>query len=204
MASASDTTSFLTIPDADVTWISPRPKLPLAIVDYNPAWPSLYQAIESLIRASLSSETILHIQHVGSTSVPGLPAKDIIDIDLVVADPSREETYVQALENAGFRFILREPKWYEHRLFHLDGAPHHANLHVFGPSSPEVVRHRLFRDWLREHPEDCARYVDAKRGAAEQTVAEGGNMQQYTDRKDPVVRDILNRIFKAEGLLPDE
>jgi GrpB-like predicted nucleotidyltransferase (UPF0157 family) len=131
--------------------------------------------------------------------VRGLAAKDIIDVDLVVADPKAEGSYVPNLQAAGFQFLFREPKWYQHRFFSLDQP--YTNLHVFGPDSPELVRHRLFRDWLREHEADRCRYMAVKREAAEAAAAAGEGTQQYNDRKEPVVRDILNSIFAEHGMI---
>jgi len=201
MLTASDITTLITFDDADVESIATRPQKPLEIVDYNPGWPARYGIVEKRIREALGDRVVL-IQHVGSTSVPGLAAKDIIDVDLVVADPTAEETYVPDLQAAGFQFMFREPKWFQHRFFHFEEP--YTNLHVFGPDCSEVVRHRMFRDWLCAHPDDCARYVKAKQGAAEATVAAGEKTQQYCDRKEPVVREILDRMFKAHGLLGAE
>jgi GrpB-like predicted nucleotidyltransferase (UPF0157 family) len=103
-------------------------------------------------------------QHVGSTAVQGLPAKSIIDVDLIVADPNDEPSYVPALENVGFELRVREPWWFGHRVLrHADPSCH---LHVFGYDSPEIVKHRIFRDWLRANPMDRDLYADTKREAA--------------------------------------
>jgi GrpB-like predicted nucleotidyltransferase (UPF0157 family) len=104
------------------------------------------------------------VHHVGSTSVPGLPAKPIIDVDLVVADPGDEPSYIPDLVAAGLVHAVREPWWHGHRL--LKGDQPQAFVHVFGPDCPEVVRHLMFRDWLVEHAEDRERYAEAKRAAA--------------------------------------
>ncbi len=99
---------------------------------------------------------------------PGLPAKPVIDIDLTVADSADEPAWLPALEAAGFELVIREPWWQEHRALRYDDP--RCNLHVFSPGAPEPIRHKIFRDWLREHPEDLALYRDAKLGAA--TAAE--------------------------------
>lgn len=149
------------------------PQQPPAIQEPDPAaWASAFAALESRIRRALGGRA-LHVGHVGSTSVPGLPAKPVIDVDVVVADPADEAAYVAALvgegwegqkvpgtglgtgmgpeggdRGAGLQFILREPAWHQHRFFVC--ADPVANVHVFGPGCPEVVRHRMFRDWLLE------------------------------------------------------
>ncbi|GES65225.1 GrpB domain protein [Aspergillus terreus] len=184
-----------------IEWVATRPERPLEIVEYNPEWKPRFQDISQKIQDALGRH-VLSVAHVGSTSVPGLPAKDVIDIDVVVADPTAEEKYVPALEAAGFQFLLREPRWHEHRLFIL--AEPHANIHVFGPDSPELVRHRLFRDWLLTHEDDRNLYVDAKRRAAAESHREGEGVQQYNDRKEPVIREILRRVYLAHGLVSEE
>ncbi|GAP85272.1 hypothetical protein SAMD00023353_1002520 [Rosellinia necatrix] len=210
MASALEVTTILEADEKDVEVISTRPQKPLEIVEYNPEWPAQYAEVEARIRRALrngdddddgdGNGVVLEVTHVGSTSVPGLPAKDVIDVDLVVADPGDEASYAPALGAAGFRFLLREPAWYRHRLFYLP-EPYYVNLHVFGPESPELARHRLFRDWLRGHPDDRARYAAAKRDAARAAAAAGERVQQYNLRKEPVLREILHRVFEAHGLL---
>ncbi len=100
------------------------------------------------------------LEHVGSTSVAELPAKPIIDVDLIAANPADEDAYVPAMEKAGFQFLFREPAWYEHRFFGLDEP--YANIHIFGPDAPEVKRHVLFRDWLRENEHDRHKYAEIK------------------------------------------
>jgi GrpB-like predicted nucleotidyltransferase (UPF0157 family) len=146
------------------------------------------------IRAALG-DAALDIEHIGSTSVEGLAAKDVIDIDLTVADPRLEERYVPALERLGYVLTIRAPSWHEHRCLRL--AEPRANLHVFGPDCPEAIRHRMFRDWLRAHPEDRARYEDAKRAA----IPGGGNVMDYNERKQDVIREIYDRLFRAAGML---
>ncbi|KAL4965094.1 GrpB family protein [Aspergillus stella-maris] len=193
---------------ADIEVVSTRPQKRIEIVEADPTWPLKFAELEALIKAAFSkfnsSDNLLYIQHVGSTSVPNLPAKAVIDIDIVVSDPEAEQTYVPALENAGFQFLHREPKWHQHRFFGLE-QPHYANLHVFGPGSPEAIRHRLFRDWLRNPNNQTDRdlYADAKRRAAGEAREREETVQGYTDRKEPVIRDILKKIYREHGLLKD-
>jgi GrpB-like predicted nucleotidyltransferase (UPF0157 family) len=145
---------------------------------------------------------VLQLEHVGSTSVAGLPAEPIIDIDLTVADPGSEEDYIPALEAVGFRHIVREPWWYGHRMLR-SGQPL-CNLHVFGFDSPELVKHRLFRDWLRGNPADRDLYAAIKRRAASEASAAGEHvMQQYSARRQPVIREIYQRAFVAAGLVQE-
>lgn len=154
--------------------------------------------LESVVRDALG-DRVQELHHVGSTSVPGLPAKPVLDADLVVADAGDEAAYVPDLVAAGFHHIVREPWWHEHRLLKLRTPFTH--LHVFGPSCPEVVRHMMFRDWLRSEDEDRATYAAAKREASTATRASGGTGMDYNRVKEPVVREIYDRMFRAHGLL---
>jgi GrpB-like predicted nucleotidyltransferase (UPF0157 family) len=150
------------------------------------------------IRRALGDRA-LAVEHVGSTSVPGLAAKPIIDIDLSVADPGDEPSYAPDLAAAGVRLRVRGPGWHEHRLVVADDP--RANIHVFGTDSPEVTLHRMFRDWLIEHPDDRERYAAAKRESAEASNQAGRAVGDDNEREHPVVRDILDRMFRAHGLL---
>jgi GrpB-like predicted nucleotidyltransferase (UPF0157 family) len=126
----------------------------------------------------------------------------VIDVDLVVADPADEASYIPELEAAGFVHLAREPWWHEHRLLMLYDPV--VNLHVFGPDCPEVIRHLMFQAWLREHPDDREAYADAKRAAAAEMNARpgGGTGMDYNRHKEPVLRDIYDRMFRAHGMLP--
>ncbi|GFF35032.1 UPF0157 protein BH1888 [Aspergillus udagawae] len=170
--------------------ISTRPQIPIEIVDYNPSWPAAFSSIAERIKSALGPKA-LTVNHVGSTSVPGLPAKAIIDVDLVVSDPTAEDDYVPALQAAGFQFLFREPNWYQHRFFWL--AEPYANLHVFGPGATELSRHQQFREWLIAHPEDRELYVRAKRDAAKQSRENGESVQEYNFRKENAIEEIMVR-----------
>ena len=187
-------------PGADPWVPGVTPATGIEIADPDPAWPRRYDDLASRIREVLGWR-VLQLEHVGSTSVPGLPAKPIIDIDLTVADPDREQDYVPALETIGFLLSIREPWWYGHRALRSDELA--CNLHVFGFDSPEPVRHRIFRDWLRGNPEERDRYAAAKRQAASQANAEGEHVMQYNARKEQVLREIYHRAFAAAGLLEE-
>src|SRR5215472_12100161 len=129
-------------PPGAESWVpGAAPAAGIVMADPDPAWPRRYDELADRIRQALGWRA-LQLDHVGSTSVPGLPAKPIIDIDLMVADPNREQDYVRALEKAGYTLVIREPWWYGHRALRADSPPR-SNLHVFGPDSPEAVRHRI-------------------------------------------------------------
>jgi GrpB-like predicted nucleotidyltransferase (UPF0157 family) len=180
----------------DAAFLRPPPAQTVLIAEPDPAWPERYAALAAEIRAVLGDRAV-DIEHVGSTSVPGLAAKDVIDIDLTVADPRAEDLYVPPLEGLGYELVIREPGWHEHRALRRAGP--RVNLHVFGPDCPEVIRHRMFRDWLSTHPDDLALYAAAKRSAA----PGGGTVMDYNRRKEAVIREIYDRLFRAAGLLSD-
>ena len=185
-------------PGEDV-WVGGPPEAaPIAIVESDPSWPTLFEDLAERIRRVLG-DRVLDLEHVGSTSVPGLAAKPIIDIDLTVADSSDEPAYVGPLEAIGYELRIREPTWHQHRCLFLD-APR-SNLHVWSPNSPEAIRHRMFRNWLRDHPDDLALYAEAKRRSADDANSAGEDVMAYNLRKQPVIRGILDRMFRAHGML---
>ena len=161
------------------------------VVDYDPAWPRQFEGEAKKIRTALGERALL-LEHAGSTSVPGLAAKPIIDIVLVVSDSSDEAAYVPPLEAAGYVLRIREPDWYQHRL--LKGIDPAVNLHVFSPGCEEIERMLLMRDWLRAHDDDREFYARAKRELAERTWK---YTQNYADAKTPVVQEILARARAA-------
>ncbi|KAJ5157746.1 uncharacterized protein N7482_008846 [Penicillium canariense] len=171
----------------------------ITILEPNPEWPQRFEEVKERIQKALGA-LILDIAHAGSTSVPGLPAKDIIDVDLSLKDAMDEASYVRPLEEAGFRFLLREPRWHQHRFF-VENWPkaYHVNVHVWGPDSPEAARHRIFRDWLRKTPADLELYAKVKREAAKQAAVAGDSMMDYTQRKEETIREILERAFGDLG-----
>ena len=155
---------------------------------YDPAWPEQYLAEQQKIVDALQGEAIT-VEHVGSTSVPGLCAKPVLDILLQVEDAGAEERYVPALERAGYVLRIREPDWYQHRMLKWDRPP--VNLHVFSAGCAEAERMLRFRDWLRTHPEDRELYASVKRQLARQTWA---CVQHYADAKSQVVAEIFRHI----------
>jgi len=160
---------------------------PIVVSPYDPSWPVRYRREETRIRAALGDRAFA-VEHVGSTAVPGLAAKDRIDIDLIVADPADEDAYVPDLAAAGYTLRTREPHWYEHRC--LWTGDHDVSVHVFGPDCDEFLRHLVFRDWLRDHPADRDRYAAQKyRVAAEHPLS----MAHYVHGKAAVIVEILTR-----------
>lgn len=160
---------------------------PITLVEYDPAWPRYFVREAERIRGALGARA-LRIEHTGSTSVPGLIAKPIIDILLVVADSADEPSYVPALEAAGYVLRIREPGWHEHRLF--KGPDVNVNLHVFTEGSDEIERLLLLRDRLRNDPTDRDLYARTKRRLASQHWT---YVQNYADAKSDVIEAIIAR-----------
>jgi GrpB-like predicted nucleotidyltransferase (UPF0157 family) len=179
-------------------WVTEPPRLTgkLQVVDYDPAWPGLFGREADRVRAVLG-DRVSQLEHIGSTSVPGLAAKPIIDMLLVVPDPGDEPAYLPDLEAAGYVLVIREPDWYQHRCF--KGPDTDVNLHVYPPGCPEIERYLLFRDRLRRDPAERARYQRVKRELAERDWT---YVQQYADAKTEVVEAIIARARAAAGGAP--
>jgi GrpB-like predicted nucleotidyltransferase (UPF0157 family) len=159
----------------------------ITLKPYNPAWPSTYAELERQMREALGA-TALMIEHVGSTSVPGLSAKPIIDVVLAVADSADEGSYASPLERLGYVLRIREPDWFEHRMLKPSGID--GNIHVFSRACPEIDRMLAFRDWLRINDDDRRLYERTKQELAARTWK---HVQNYADAKSDVVAEILGR-----------
>ena len=157
----------------------------IPIVDYDPHWPEMFVREADRIRSTLGNRA-LRIEHAGSTSVPGLAAKPIVDLLLVVATSAEEDAYAPALEAAGYVLRIREPDWYEHRLF--KGPDTDINLHVFSSGCPEIDRMLMFRDWLRANAADRDLYARTKLALVEK---EWKHVQNYADAKTAVIEEIV-------------
>jgi GrpB-like predicted nucleotidyltransferase (UPF0157 family) len=170
-------------------WVTEPPRLdgPVTLAAYDPGWPALFEREAARLRGVLGPRVRL-LEHIGSTSVPGLAAKPVIDILMVVADPADESGYVAPLEQAGYRLVIREPDWHQHRV--LKGPDTDINLHVHAEGSPEIGRNLRFRDHLRADQADRELYQRAKQELAGRHWA---YIQQYADAKSGVVQDILRR-----------
>ncbi len=164
------------------------------LADYDPSWPAMFAREAERIRRALG-DTAVQLEHVGSTSVPGLAAKPRIDIVLVVPDSSDEPSYAPALESAGYVLRIREPDSDEHRVF--KGPDTDVNLHVYSRGCIEIERMVRFRDWLRTHAGDRALYEQTKRRLA---ARRWRYVQNYADAKTEVVEHILARAMGDAGL----
>lgn len=210
MPSRDDILSFdePPVPLGATPWVVEPTRAVIEVVDYDPQWPAQASVIIERLSAALRQRA-LRIEHVGSTSVPTLAAKPVIDIDLTVADPADERGWLPQLQKAGFELTVREPWWHEHRMLRrcrrADNCPLTSpdaepavNVHVFGPDSPELVKHVLFRNWLRTDAADRELYEAAKRSAA---TGPGQHVMDYNLRKQTAILDIYQRAFTAAGFL---
>jgi len=164
---------------------------PIQLSDYHAEWPALFIREAARVRATLGAR-VLMLEHVGSTSVPGLAAKPIIDMILAVADSADETEYVPAMESAGYVLHIREPEWHQHRLF--KGPDTNINLHVYSFGCPEIDTMLMFRDWLRTNDADRELYERTKRELAKQTWK---HVQNYADAKTSVVAEMVERARAA-------
>ena len=166
----------------------------ITLIEYDPIWPQNFAREAKRIKAALGDRA-LRVEHVGSTSVPSLMAKPIIDILLVVANSADEPSYVPALEAAGYVLRIREPDWHQHRLF--KGPDININLHVFTQGSEEIQRTLLLRDWLRTNKADRELYARTKRELAGKKWK---YVQNYADAKSEVIEGILERAQASSRL----
>lgn len=153
--------------------------------EHDGTWAAQFHEIRSCLQRELGDIASL-IEHVGSTAIPGLCAKPLIDILLVVLDSSDEVAYTGHLEACGFTFHLREPDWHEHRLFKLRSPE--VNLHVFSAGDSEIGRMLLFRDFLRSDAGAREAYERKKRELAS---GDWSRVQDYADAKSDIVEELL-------------
>src|SRR5215203_5558562 len=168
-------------------------KRAIVIADYDPAWPGRFRPEEAKIRTALG-EVALSVEHVGSTSVPGLAAKPIVEILLVVEDSGDEASYLPALEAAGYVLRVREPDFDEHRMFRTPEKDVH--VHVFSEGSPEIDRYLLLRERLREDKGDRELYARTKRELANR---EWPSKHHYAEAKTEVIEGIIARAAAARA-----
>ena len=157
------------------------------LAEYDPEWPRLFEREAIRIREALGGRARA-VEHVGSTSVPGLAAKPVIDMVLVVDDSADESAYVPDLEAHGYVLRIREPDWFEHRLF--KGPDTNVNVHVFSSHCTEVQVMLDFRDRLRANDSDRELYERAKRELA---TKDWRYVQNYADAKSAIVAEINAR-----------
>ena len=160
-------------------------KREIRLVDHDPAWAQIFEAHAQRLRAALG-QAALRIEHIGSTSVPGLAAKPIVDMLLVVQNSANEASYLPTLERAGYTLRVREPDLDEHRMVRTPDRSVH--VHIYSRGSVEIDRYLLFRDALRGDSAARNRYEAVKRELAKQ---EWPSMDAYAEAKSHVVEEIM-------------
>jgi GrpB-like predicted nucleotidyltransferase (UPF0157 family) len=155
------------------------------IADFDPAWAVKYESHCDKIAKALGVAAI-SIEHIGSTAIPGLAAKPIIDIVLVVENSAEEPSYLPQLEASGFDLCLREPDWHEHRM--LGNAEKNVHIHVYSKGCSEIQRNLEFRDRLRNNLSDRNRYEATKRTLAQMDWTD---TQEYADAKTAIIDQII-------------
>ena len=160
-------------------------KLQIQIVDYDTGWPKKFEVHARVIADALGS-VALQIDHIGSTSVPGLAAKPIIDILVIVQNSADESAYMSRLEAAGYLLRVREPDWNEHRMFRTHEKDVH--VHIYSVGCAEIQRVLTFRDHLRINIDDRRRYEQTKRELASR---EWSTMNEYAEAKTEVIESII-------------
>ena len=157
----------------------------IVVVPYRPEWPGLFRRQAERIAAALG-EAALQIEHIGSTAVPGLAAKPIIDMLVVVENSGDEDAYLPAMESCGYVLRVREPDFEEHRMFR---TPHgDVHVHVLSRGSPEIGRYLRFRDALRGNAAFRVKYQGRKQALATQNWAD---MNAYAAAKTEMIEEIL-------------
>lgn len=160
---------------------------------YDDRWPALFKREKNRISKILKDRALM-IEHIGSTSVPGLTAKPIIDILLVVEDAGKEELYVNDLCEHGYILRIKEPDFENHHMF--KGPDTDINLHVFSKGSKEIEKYLLFRNYLRHHADARQLYEDTKKELAKKTWK---YVQNYADAKTDVVQKILKAAIEENN-----
>ena len=168
----------------DSVLIGGREPFTPVISDYDHAWPLRFAELEARIRSALG-DIALAVEHIGSTSVPQLAAKPIVDVLVVVADVDDEPSYVSALEEAGFVLRVREER---HRMFRTPERDVH--IHVYSSGDQAIADYLDLRDWLRVDESDRALYAGVKRDLAQRPWTD---MNHYADAKTDVIKQVLGR-----------
>lgn len=176
-----------------MTLIGGCEKRKVTIHEYDERWPLMFEQHAHNIRGALGG-VALQIEHIGSTSVPGLAAKPIVDILVVVAHPEDEASYLPALLAVGYELRVREPEFDEHRMVRTPDRGVH--VHIFPPHAKEIDRYLIFRNQLRANEEDRSAYEHLKRTLAQR---EWEDMNDYADAKAEFIEAIIVKGFHVVG-----
>lgn len=175
---------------------------PIIIVPYNPEWPERFREIGKRIRMEMG-DTAIRIDHIGSTSVPDLAAKPVIDIQISVRSFETIEQLVVPLERCGFQWRHDNPDLSKRYFRESPGQPR-THIHVRRAGSWAEQIALLFRDYLRRHPDACKDYADLKYKLA---AAFKGAREEYVEAKSPLIWSIqqkADRWSQSTGWIPGE
>lgn len=169
----------------------------IEIVDYDPNWPWLFAEEAALLRATLPADLLVGLEHFGSTAIPGLAAKPIIDILIAVRSLAEaQEKAIRPLQKIGYAFWADNPKM--DRMFFVKGMPPYGerrthHVHITEPTGEPWLR-LPFRDYLRTHPEEAQRYENLKRELAVQYRTD---RESYTAAKNSYVEEVLGKVKRT-------
>ena len=183
-------------PEIIGSWIMEKDMDEVEIVDYDPRWPSLFEQEARRLRSVLDPCLIVGLEHFGSTSIPGLSAKPIIDILIAVRSLiDAEASFVAALRKLDYVYWADNPK--KDRMFLVKGMPpfgsrrsHHVHV---TERHGEMWQRLAFRDYLRVHPEEAAAYAELKRRLA---LEYRTDREAYTEAKSAYVEAVMRKAVK--------
>ena len=176
--------------------------IPVEIVSYDPRWTALFEEAKREIIAAIGPY-VSRVEHVGSTSVAGLAAKPTIDVLIGVHHLAEAPSFLPPLEALGYEYVAKHEAVFPQRRYLrriVDGR-HTHHLHIVEPKSNFFKEHLLFRDYLRSHPEDAARYAALKYELAEKYR---GDRDAYTEGKSDFIQGILMKALRAPGTRTSE
>ena len=159
---------------------------PIAVVPYSEEWPATFEALKARAESALGALG-RRIEHVGSTSVPGLPAKPVIDIDAVIEQEDQLDDVIERLATIGYEFEGEKGVPGRYAFGSPSGSPDH-HLYVCAEDNPELHRHLVFRDYLRRHPDEAAAYGKLKQQLAQEDPVDRG---AYSDGKTAWIEGAL-------------
>ncbi len=163
------------------------------LVAYDPSWPQQFETLAETLRASGDDDWL--VEHIGSTAIPGMQAKPIIDLAVRIIDSDEFDEHRPSLEAAGWK-RASAVRTHPVMIRESDGI-RTAIAHFFTAGEWDAVNQRILRDWLLEHPEDADRYARVKREAVD-AAARGSSA--YNAAKTGVIQDIVDRARAARGL----
>ena len=171
----------------------------IEIVDYDPRWPAMFAEEAALLRQALDADLLIGVEHFGSTAIPGMAAKPIIDILIAVRSLAEARaTMVEPLRRLDYVFWADNPK--TDRMFFVKGMPPYGarrthHVHITEPTG-EMWSRLTFRDYLRTHPDEAQRYERLKRALA---VVHHADREAYTDAKAAFVEEILTKASRESA-----